>query len=96
MNVREALVSFLREQTDHTNVIEGLWLLFATAVKIPPGGVQWVESRRCFFAGALTTFETLVMIMEPDAEPTDADVARVEKIANELTRFADELKVFLG
>lgn len=96
MNVREAIVTFLREQADHTNVIEGLWLLYANATKIPMRGTQWVESRRCFFVGALTLFEAVMMILEPGAEPTDADVARVEQIANELTRFADDLKIGLG
>jgi hypothetical protein len=96
VNVRDAITKLLREQSDRTNLIEALWLIFAASVKIPTGGVQWIESRRCFFAGALTTFEALMMIMEDGHEPTDADEARVDKIAKELTRFADELKVGIG
>ena len=92
MNVREAIVKFLREQSDHTNMIEGLWLLFAASVKIPPHGTQWVESRRCFFSGALTLFEAVMMILEPGAEPIEQDLARMDALAKELERFREDLQ----
>ena len=86
-----AIDRLLREQTDQTNVIETLWLLFATHVKIPPGGVQWIESRRCFFAGATTLFECLIRILEPGTERTDADLRRMDRIAGELVRYREDL-----
>ena len=87
----EAIDRLLREQTDQTNVLETLWLLFAHHVKIPPGGVQWIESRRCFFAGAMTLFECLMRIPESGTEPTDADLVRMERIAEELARHREDL-----
>lgn len=92
VNFEEAIDQLLREQTDQTNVIETLWLLYANHVKVPPGGVQWIESRRSFFAGALTLFECLMRILEPGTEPTDADLRPMDRIAGELTRYREELK----
>ena len=92
MNVREAVTAILRKQVDNTNVIESLWILFAGAVEIPTGGTQWIESRRIFFAGALSLFEALHSIMELGAEPTDSDVVRLGQIAKELERFGRDLR----
>jgi hypothetical protein len=90
--LQAAIDELLREQSDQTNMIETLWALFAASVKIPPGGTQWVESRRCFFAGAATVFEAMMRIMEPGEEATDADVARVDRIAQELIRYQADLQ----
>jgi hypothetical protein len=92
VNIHDALDKFFREQADSTNLIETMWLLFAASVKIPAGGAQWTESRRCFFAGAATLFEALTRIMEPGAEPTDADVARMDRISKELDRYMADMK----
>ena len=96
MNIGEVIDTMLREQVDHTNMIEALWLLFAAGTKIPTGGMQWVESRRCFFAGALTLFEALNRVLEPGTEPTDADLARMNALAAELARFGKELAAGLA
>ena len=92
MTLRDAITAFLRQQDDRTNLIELLWRLFAGAVKIPPGGTQWIESRRCFFAGALTLFEAVMMILEPGAEPIEQDLARMDALAKELERFREDLQ----
>lgn len=91
MDINEAIDKLLREQADQTNLLEALWLLFAASAGIPSGGVQWVESRRCFFGGAMTLFEAIMRIMEPDREATDADLARMDAIAKELARFGRDL-----
>ena len=72
--------------------IETLWLLYAHHVKVPPGGTQWIETRRAFFGGATTLFETIMRVLEPDAEPTEKDLARMDRIAKELARWGDEMK----
>ena len=91
MTLQAAIDKLLREQADRTDLIETLWLMYAAHVKIPTGGVQWIESRRCFFAGATTIFEAFMRIMEPGEEPTEADLRRVDRIANELDRYREEL-----
>jgi len=90
--LQDAIDRLLREQTDETNVIETLWLLYANHVKVPPGGTQWIETRRAFFGGAATLFETIMRVLEPDAEPTEKDLARMDRIAEELARWGDEMK----
>lgn len=88
----EAIDRALKEQTDKELVIETIWQLYAATVKIPPGGVQWVESRRCFFAGASTLFECILRIMDPGTEPTENDLGRMDHIARELERYRHELE----
>jgi hypothetical protein len=90
--LHDAIDRMLREQTDQTNMIETLWLLYAAHVKVPPGGTQWIECRRAFFGGATTLFEAIMRIMEPGSEPTDADCARMDQIARELQRYGADLK----
>lgn len=89
--LQSAIDRLLREKSDETNMIETLWLLFAASVEIPTGGVQWVESRRCFFAGAATLFEAIMRILEPGEDATEADLARMERIAKELERYQREV-----
>ena len=96
LNIRDALDAALRSHADHENIIEALWQMFAGAVEVPPGGTQWIESRRCFFAGAMTLFEAVMRIIEHGAEPTAADYARVGAIAAELERFGKDLASGLG
>ncbi len=90
-NLREALTALLRQQNDRTNLIESVWLLYAVATHIPIKTVQWTESRRCFFAGALTLFESVMMVLDSGTEPTESDLFRMDRIAKELERFREEL-----
>ena len=90
--LQDAIDRLLRAQTDETNVIETLWLLYAHHVEVPPGGTQWIETRRAFFGGATTLFETIMRVLEPDAEPTEADLKRMDRIAKELARWGDEMR----
>lgn len=84
MNAREVVTKALREQGNRGTMLEACWQLYAAHCKIPPGGPQWVESRRCFFAGALITFEAMMLTYDPGTEPTDADLARVTRLYEEL------------
>lgn len=89
--LQAAIDKLLREKSDETNMIETLWLLFAASVKIPTGGTQWIESRRCFFMGAATLFEAIQRIIEPGEDPTAADLSRMDRIAKELARYQEEM-----
>ena len=91
-NLQAAIDKLLHDQSTQTNLIETLWVLFAGAVKVPSGGTQWIESRRCFFAGAATLFEAMIRILDPGTEPTDADVARLDRIAKELDRWREDMQ----
>jgi hypothetical protein len=43
--------------------------------------------RGAFFAGAQHLFASIMVIMDPGAEPTAADLARMSQIHEELERF---------
>lgn len=60
MTAQEFVAQALRQQGNAGQLLETAWQLYAVHVKVPPGGVQWTESRRCFFAGALLTFEAII------------------------------------
>jgi len=85
--LQAAIDKLLRDQSDQTNLLEAVWLLYAASVQIPTSTIQWTESRRCFFMGAATLFEAINRILEPGAEPTDADLGRMDRIDDELKRF---------
>ena len=88
MNKLQAAIDrLLQDQADETNLIEALWQLFAASVAVPTGGVQWIESRRCFFMGAAVLFEAIQRVLDPGTEPTDRDLARMGRIVRELERF---------
>lgn len=91
-DLEKAITQLLKDQTAQTNLVEAMWRLYAAYGEVPAGGVQWVESRRCFFMGAACLFDAILRILDEGREPTDADVGRMDRIAAELARFGDELK----
>ena len=90
--LREAIVRLTREQADRTDLIESLWMLFAHHLEVPTGGTQWIEGRRCFFAGARTIFEAVMFMLEPGDDATDADLSRMDNLWKELERFDMDLR----
>lgn len=90
--LREAIERLVRDKADRTDLIETLWTAFAYHVEIPTGGTQWVESRRCFFAGARTVFEALMFMMEPGDDATAGDLRRMDRLWDELQRFDMDMR----
>lgn len=62
---------------------------------IPPDApkVQVDEMRMAFFAGAQHLFASLMAVLDPGEEPTEADLERISLIAKELETFADEMRL---
>lgn len=94
---RAHLERLSRELTDKGKLIEAGWVglrLAAIPLDAPP--VQLEEMRNAFFAGAQHLFSSIMTILEPEAEPTDKDLARMDQIHAELEGFiqAFELKHF--
>lgn len=60
---------------------------------LPPGvgPVQLQETRRAFYAGAVHLFHTLITMLDPDAEPTEADLAKMDAIQAEILRYGADL-----
>lgn len=69
--------------------IQAAWDLFASKVIAPTAPVlQRQEMQKAFYAGAAILFEAMMAGLDPEAEPTDADMRRMDRIAAELQAFA--------
>ncbi|OGT59005.1 MAG: hypothetical protein A3E01_18570 [Gammaproteobacteria bacterium RIFCSPHIGHO2_12_FULL_63_22] len=54
--------------------------------------VQVTESRRAFYAGAQALLGTLMARLDPDKEPTEADLVMMDSIKAELDQFARDVQ----
>lgn len=75
------------------NRIGQLWLGYREQV-LPKnaGSVQLMETRRAFYAGAHALFTELMVMFDPNSEPTSEDVRRLSLVETELKRFNDRVK----
>lgn len=86
-----------RELTDSGKLIEAgfVGLRIAAMDKDAPE-IQVNEMRMAFFAGAQHLFDTIMTVLEPDAEPTAKDLHRMDLIDKELRAFiADFAKRYI-
>lgn len=54
--------------------------------------VQRTECRRAFYQGALSLFHGMVKMFDPDKEPTEADLKKMEAISAEIDQFLEDLQ----
>jgi hypothetical protein len=78
---------------DKGKIIEAGWLSYRIVV-VPDDApeIQIEESRRAFFAGAQHLFGSIMQMLEPDAEPTEADLRRMSSINDELDAYIADFK----
>jgi hypothetical protein len=90
---REALIELTRTLTANGKLIEAGWIGMQLAC-IPDDAptVQLVEMRIAFFAGAQHVYGSIMNMLDPGAEPTDADLQRMEMIDKELKIFIAEFE----
>jgi len=62
---------------------------------IPPDAseVQITEMRTAFMAGAQHLFGSIMTMLDPDSEPTERDMRRMEQIHDELEAYRKELEL---
>jgi hypothetical protein len=92
----EALAELARTLTDQGLLIEsGFALLRKAAIPPEASAVQVSEMRDAFFAGAQHLFGTLTGggLLDDDAEPTEQDMQRMQKIHDELRDFIEAYKL---
>ena len=78
-------------------ILEGGWRAFeliCVAENMPD--VQRSDLRIAYYAGCQHLWASMMGIMDPGEEPTDADMNKMELIDNELKAVAAELKLRLG
>lgn len=74
------------------NVLSEAWARYADSV-IPKDAprVQYIESRRAFYAGAHSLFAGLMRMLEPGTEPTERDLAKLTDLKQEIDQFYADL-----
>lgn len=83
--------------SDQGRLIEAGWVILR-AMAVPPDApeVQINEMRYAFMAGAQHLFSSIISILEPGEEPTDADLRRLDLIHNELEAFRKQMELRHG
>lgn len=91
----EALAHQLSKHlSDQGRLIEAGWVGLRV-MAVPPDApeLQINEMRYAFMAGAQHLFSSIMSILDPGEEPTDADLKRLELIHNELEKFREEMEL---
>lgn len=75
------------------NRIGNVWLDYRRRV-LPKGApdAQHIECRRAFYAGAEACYGTIMAMLEPGQEATEADLRKMAELDIELRNFASEVK----
>jgi hypothetical protein len=91
---RAYLERLSRDLADQGKLIEAGWVgLRLAAVPLDAPKIQLEEMRNAFFAGAQHLFSSIMTILEPDAEPTDKDMERMDLIDKELRAFINDFSM---
>lgn len=94
---RDLLTKLSRKLSDDGKLIEAGWIgLRLAAMPLTASAEQIEEMRNAFFAGAHYLFGSIMTVLDPQAEVTDADLDRMDKINLELQTFITEFKAKHG
>ena len=89
--IREATLQITREALDKGRIVGAGWAAYAATV-YPQGMTdsQREQVYAAFFAGAQHLFASMASGLDADAEPTEADMRRMELIHSELQEWMRE------
>jgi hypothetical protein len=91
---RSFLEKLSRKLTEEGKLIEAGWVgLRLVAIPVDAPAIQLEEMKMAFFAGAHHLFSSIMMVMDPDEEPTEADMERLDLINNELDKFIKDFEL---
>jgi hypothetical protein len=80
-----------KKLADDGKLIEAGWVGLKFAISKDAPQVQVDEMRLAFMAGAQHLFASIMGILDPGEEPTDADLRKMDLIAAELDKVRGEL-----
>jgi hypothetical protein len=91
---REIVDTLVQEAASDGRLIEAGWVALRHLV-IPEDAsdVQVSEMKMAYMSGAQHLWASIFSIMDPDAEPTDEDLRRMELIHKELEKFREEMEL---
>jgi hypothetical protein len=85
------LAQLSKDLTTEGKLIEAGWVgLRLAAIPATAPEIQLNEMRMAFFAGAAHLFSSIMTILDPGSEATEADLGRMEKIDAELQAFGEQ------
>ena len=90
--IEQVASDLTKELTDKGKLIEAGFVVFARYVipkDAPP--IQLGEMQLAFMAGAEHVFSSIMNILDPGEEPTDADMRRMDLIQRELDEWRGRL-----
>lgn len=91
---RTHLERLTRELTDQGKLIEAGWIgLRLVSIPLDASAIQLDEMRNAFFAGAQHLLGSIIGILDPGEEPTDADMRRMSLIQAELDGFIQQFEL---
>lgn len=91
---RTYLEDLSRRLADEGKLIEAGWVAMRiTMIPLDAPAVHLQEMRLVYMAGAQHLFASIMMILEPGTEATDADMRRIDLIDRELKAFGKELEL---
>ena len=91
---RAFLERLSRKLADQGKLIEAGWVGYRLAAMSPDAPpIQLEECKLAFFAGAQHLLTSIMTIMDPGAEPTEADLNKMRLIDAELQKFAREFEL---
>jgi len=82
-----------KEFTDKGKLIEaGFAAMVITMMPTNTSTEQMHDMRCAFFLGAEHLFSSIMSVLDPDADETETDLARMTKIYREIEEFKEEFK----
>lgn len=75
------------EKLDHGETMATMWAGFEGKCLNGCSPLQVAEMEKAFYAGALCLFNWFMVQLDPEAEPTDADMAKVSAMEQEIDAF---------
>jgi hypothetical protein len=92
--VREAANQFAKAASDKGLLIEAGWQALKAVWLHPDSPPEQVDqARQAFFAGAQHLFGSIMGILDPGEEPTEADYKRMDLISAELDAFIKDFEL---
>jgi hypothetical protein len=94
---RQFLELLSRKLADEGKLIEAGWVaLRLQTIPLNAPAVQLQEMRLAYMAGAQHLFSSIMTILEPGQDETEADLTRMDLIHKELEAFCKELELRVG
>ncbi|HEU4344065.1 MAG TPA: hypothetical protein VFU31_21125 [Candidatus Binatia bacterium] len=93
-NTTKLVDELAKKLADDGKLIEaGFAALRLTVIPADASAIQVREMRMAFMAGAQHLFSSIISVLDPGSEPTDADLRRMNLINAELEAFVQEMKL---